>query len=176
VRLRRASRALCGPLNADVRWRMRALLTLTILLLPTLATPCERSNRPPPVVELEQAYDQSDAVFAAEVLDRAPVEGFPRPAFRSTLHVVQVWKSDGLPLTSILSGQGGGDCSLRLNAGARYIVFAKRQGNANDDLYLDSVEPAEIPPILVTDGPTSRSEVLEQRYKLVLSVLEQKSK
>ena len=155
---------------------MKAFLAFTTLLLPTLASPCSRSDLPPPDEELKQAYDQSDAVFAAEVLDRNPAEGFPRPAFRSTLNVEQVWKSDGLALTSVLSGQGGGDCSLRLSAGARYIIFAKRLSNPENDLQLDSVEPAEIPPILIADGPPRRSEVLEQRYKLVLSIVEQKSK
>ena len=155
---------------------MKAFLTFTTLLLPSLAMPCSKSYEQPPDVELAQAYDQSDAVFAAKVLDRVPVDGFLRPTFRSALYVEHVWKSDGLSLASVLSGQGGGDCSLRLNAGASYVIFAKRLSDPSLELRLDSVEPAVIPPIPASDEPTEASALRVERYKLVLSIVEQKSK
>ena len=92
------------------------------------------------------------------------------------MHVEHVWKSDGLSLTSVLSGQGGGDCSLRLNVGASYVIFAKRLSDPSRELRLDSVEPAVIPPILASDEPTEASVLKDERYKLVLSIVEQKSK
>jgi hypothetical protein len=154
---------------------MKNLFALAAILVPTLASPCTRSIEPSPLEELERGYDQADAVFVANVLDVTSDTTRLRSAFRMTLQVQRVWKSDELSLTEVISGRGDGDCTIGpMTMGASYIVFASRGTDGTLDLAL--VEPVELPPFSESDGSPRMVTLYDERYKLALAVLERRSK
>jgi hypothetical protein len=108
------------------------MLTLFALVLAStfaVSNPCPESlcrchlPLPPPVVALEQA----EAVFSGIVLSASGERNPQQPErwpVQVTLRVTRRWKGPVADTLVIRTGEGGGDCGIRFQVGAEYLVYA----------------------------------------------------
>lgn len=88
--------------------------------------------------QLERQFQPAAAVLEGVVISitQGEIDLFPEikpkrlvPQNRIDLEVEQVWKGGRLPIISVWTGLGHGDCGYRFEVGKRYIVFAYKDAD-----------------------------------------------
>lgn len=115
---------------------MRTLTAVILLMVSSASNACTMAKIIEPECERNPSAcvrrDLGDLYRYADVVLEVTVEKVERPLFHgrhrsvNSVRVKHVWKADGKPLEAVEAGWGGGDCSIALNVGETYIIFARR--------------------------------------------------